>query len=186
MTYFTFAAMLLLAASAVFSLYRQLQVLQQNAYSLSRYIKWVGSSYTLQLALSAIMYCVITALVLRGSDVVVLILSAFLFLIRIILNLKTSKESIKKLGFAARVKRLYVTAILLLGVFLFGSIFSFYNLFGEISRVLCIVLSVVSPLLTIVIWLVTYPIEKAVAKRSAKAFECVSYIGEDDGKGAKL
>lgn len=186
MTYFTFAAMLLLAASAVISLYRQLQVLQQNSYSLSKYLKWVSRSYTLQLALSAMMYCAITVSVLQGSDILTLILSVCLLIIGIASNIKTHKKSIEKLGFTARIKRLYITAILLLGVFLFGSIYSFYNLFGEISRVLCIVLSVVSPLLTVVIWLVTYPIEKALAKRFCNNVKNASVVDDDDNKGAML
>lgn len=186
MTYFTFAALLLLAAGAVLSLYRQLQALQQNAYSLSRYFKWVSNSYTVHLAISAIVYCVTTFLVLNNKDLFVLILSVLFLAERIALNILTRKKSVKKLGFTARIKRLYVTAILLLGVCLFGSIFSFYNLFGEISRMLCIVLSVVSPLLTVVVWLLTYPIEKALAKRFANKAESSSDIGDDNSKGEML
>lgn len=186
MTYFTFAAMLLLSTGAVFSLYRQLQVLQQNSYSLSRYLKWVSKSYTLELALSAMMYCAITVSVLQGSDILALILSVCLLIIGIVSNIKTHKKSIEKLGFTARIKRLYIAAILLLGVFLFGSIYSFYNLFGEISRVLCIVLSVVSPLLTVVIWIVTYPIEKVLAKRFVNKVKCGADVGEDDSEGANF
>lgn len=164
MPYITFISLLLLAASAMFSLYRQVQMLQQNSYFLSRYFKWVSSSYTLELAASAIIYCALTFLILNVKPWPCLAMAVLLLAIRIVANIKTQKKSIKKLVFTARVKRLYVTAILLLGVFSFGSYFSFYNIFGEISRVLCIALSVVSPLLTAVIWLVTYPIEKAIAK----------------------
>lgn len=184
MTYFTFAAMLLLAAGAVFSLYHQLQVLQQNSYSLSRYFKWVSNSYTVHLAISAIVYCATTFFVLNNKDMFVLILSVLFLAARIALNVLTRKKSVKKLGFTARIKRLYVAAILLLGVCLFGSIFSLYNLFGEISRMLCIVLSVVSPLLTVVVWLITYPIEKALAKRLDNKAKCDSDIVDDNSKGA--
>lgn len=184
MPYITFIALLLVAVSAVFSLYRQLQMLQQNSYFLSRYFKWVSGSYTLELAISAILYCAITYFVLNGRSWFTLIAAVLLLAGRIVLNVRTHKKSIKKLVFTARVKRLYITAILLLGVFLFGSIFSFYTLFGEISRVLCISMSVVSPLLTAVIWLVTYPIEKAVAKwyindakRILKAHKNLTVIG---------
>jgi hypothetical protein len=182
MTYFTFAAMLLLAVGAVLSLYRQLQALQKNAYSLSRYFKWVSNSYTVHLAISAIVYCAITFLVLNNKDLFVLILSVLFLAARLALNILTRK----KLGFTARIKRLYVTAILLLGVCLFGCIFSFYNLFGEISRMLCIVLSVVSPLLTVVVWLITYPIEKVITKRFANKAKCDSDIVDDNSKGAML
>lgn len=186
MTYFTFAAMLLLAVGAVISLYLQLQALQKNAYSLSRYFKWVSNSYTVYLATSAIVYCAITFLVLNNKDLFVLILSVLFLAARLALNILTRKKSTKKLGFTARIKRLYVTAILLLGVCLFGSIFSFYNLFGEISRMLCIVLSVVSPLLMVVVWLITYPIEKALAKRFANKSKSDYTAGDDNSKGAML
>ncbi|MBQ8267555.1 MAG: hypothetical protein IJZ21_04140, partial [Clostridia bacterium] len=125
MTYFTFAAMLLLAAGAVLSLYRQLQVLQQNSYSLSRYLKWVIGSYTADLAISAIVYCATMFLVINNKDLFFLILSMLFLSARIVLNIFTHKRSIKKLRFTTRIKRLYIAAILLLGVFLFGSIYSF-------------------------------------------------------------
>ena len=164
MPYITFISLLLLATSGMFSLYRQLQMLQQNSYFLSRYFKWVSNSYALELAISAILYCGITYFVLNGKSTLSFIVAILLLAVRIFLNIKTHKKSIKKLVFTARVKRLYVTAILLLGIFLFGSIFSFYTLFGEVSRVLCISMSVVPPLITVIIWFKTYPIEKAVSK----------------------
>ena len=164
MPYITFISLLLLATSGMFSLYRQLQMLQQNSYFLSRYFKWVSNSYALELAISAILYCGITYFVLNGKSTLSFIVAILLLAVRIFLNIKTHKKSIKKLVFTARVKRLYVTAILLLGIFLFGSIFSFYTLFGEVSRVLCISMSVVPPLITVIIWLITYPIEKVVSK----------------------
>ena len=184
MPYITFVALFIVVASGIFSLYRQLQMLQQNSYFLSRYFKWINQSYTVELAISAILYCAITYFVLNGRSVLTLIAAVLLLAVRIFLNIKTHKNSIKKLVFTARIKRLYITAILLLGVFLFGSIFSFYTVFGEISRVLCIALAVVSPLLTVVIWLITYPIEKAVskwyindAKRILKSHKNLTVIG---------
>lgn len=184
MPYITFIALLLLAASGIFSLYRQLQMLQQNSYFLSRYFKWVSGSYTLELALSAIIYCAFTFLLLNNKQWICFVIALLMFIIRIISSIKTNKKSIKILVFTARIKRLYVTAILLLGVFLFGSIFSLYNIFGEISRIMCIALSIVAPLLTLVIWLVTYPLEKAVsqwyindAKKILKAHKNLTVIG---------
>ncbi len=184
MPYITFIAISLLAISGVFSLYRQLQMLQQNSYFLSRYFKWVSGSYTLELALSAIAYCAITFLVMRGKPWFCLALAILLLVTRILLCVKTHKKSIKKLVFTARIKRLYITAILILGISLFGSIYSFYNTLGEASRVICIALSVVSPLLTVVIWLITFPVEKAVsqwyindAKKILNAHKNLTVIG---------
>ena len=54
MPYILFLTMLFTAASAIFSLYRQLQMLQQNSYFPSRYFNWIKQSYTTELAISAI------------------------------------------------------------------------------------------------------------------------------------
>lgn len=184
MPYITFAAILLVSVSAVFSLYRQLQMLQQNSYFLSRYFKWINKSYTLELAVSAILYCTLTFLIINGKSVPSLVVALLLLAARIALNIKTRKKSIKKLVFTARVKRLFVAAVLILGILLYGSIFSFYTLFGEISRVLCVTVSVVSPALTVAVWLITYPIEKAAArwyvndaKRILKSHKNLTVIG---------
>ena len=127
MSYITFAALLLLAVGGVVSLYRQLQMLQQNSYFPSRYFKWVSGSYTMEIALSAVSYCAFMFFVLNNKDVFCLILAALILAIRIIINIKTHKKSIKKLVFTARIKRLYVTAILVLGVLLFLASSSFGN-----------------------------------------------------------
>lgn len=178
-----FISLLILAASGVFSLYRQLQMLQQNSYFLSRYFKWVSGSYTIQLALSAICYCVVTLLISKDKPIPALIISVLLLITSVFSNVKTHKKSIKKLVFTARVKRLYITAIVILGALLFGSIYS-HIIWGEVSRVLCTALAVVSPLLTFVVWLMTWPIEKAVAhwyvndaKKVLKAHNNLKVIG---------
>ncbi len=164
MPYITFVSIFLLAAGGMLSLYGQLQILQQNSYKLSQYFKWVSRERTLELAFSAILYCVFTLLVLKGRVWLCLAVAVLLLAVRIFSNIKTQKKADKKLVFTARVKALYIAAILLLGISLFGSVFSFYTLFGEISRVVCIALSAVPPLLTALIWVVTYPIEKLVKK----------------------
>ena len=163
MPYVTFIALLLLSAGAMFSLYRQLQMLQQNSYFLSRYFKWITASYTVELALTAMIYCALTLFILKGRSVLTLIVAIALLAIRIYSNISVNKKSIKKLVFTSRIKRLYITAIVVLGICLIGSIYSSVSALGGILRVLCVAMSVVSPLITLVIWLITYPIEKAVS-----------------------
>lgn len=181
---YIFATMLIVAASAIFSLYRQLQMLQQNSYFPSRYFGWIRQSYTLQLAVSAILYCAITFCLLNGKDIPALVIAACLLAVRIVLNIKTHKKSIKKLVFTARIKRLYISAILILGVLVFVGTLWYFTIAGQVCRMLSIVLSVVSPLLALVIWLITYPIEKAVskwyigdAKRILKSHKNLTVIG---------
>lgn len=166
MPYIILATLLLVAAGGIFSLYRQLQVLQQNSYFPSRYFKLLKESYTLELAISAIAYCAISVCMVKGKDVAALVLAAFLFILRVALNVKTHKKSIKKLLFTTRVKRLYVAAILILGTCILVAAFTNGTAY-DVSRTLCLVLAVVTPLLTFVVWLITYPIEKAIANRRA-------------------
>lgn len=175
MTYYIFATMMLLAAGAMFSLYRQLQIVQHKSYSLSKYFKHVLSSGTIELAISAVVYCVTMFLILNNWGLVSLILSAVLLAAQIVLNILIVKNSNKKLAFTARIKRLYIIAIVVLGVLLFVSSISFggstkivpffgsyminRNLFGEIVRTICILLSCVTPLLVAIVWLVNCLIE---------------------------
>ena len=184
MEYITFATLLILTIGAIFSLYRQTQMLQQNSYFPSRYFCWLKDSYTLEFALSAILYCAITFCISNEKGVIGLVISILLLITRIFFNIKTHKKSIKKLVFTARIKRLYITAILVLGILLFISAFTKGTLLGEICRILVVVMSVVTPVLVFVIWSITYPIEKAVsqwyindAKRILKEHKNLTVIG---------
>jgi len=185
MTYITFIALVFIAASAIFSLYRQLQMLQQNSYFPSRYFSWLKQSYTLELAIESITYCLLTFLLLNQKSVLNLcIIATSLLAIRIISSITTHKKSIKKLVFTARVKRLFAAAIVILSVLLAVCAIAPKTLASEICQMLCVVFSVVSPLLAFAIWTVTYPIEKAVsqwyindAKKILKSHKGLTVIG---------
>ncbi len=164
MSYCVFAALLILAASGVLSLYRQLQMLQQSSYFPSRYISWLKQSYTIELAVTAILYCAVSFCLMNRADIPALIIAIILLAIRAYLSTKTHKSSIKKLVFTARIKRLYITAILILGLLVFAYFLNYYTVLGNICRTLCLLLSIVSPLLTFLVWAVTYPIEKAISR----------------------
>lgn len=179
----SFFVLLLVVLSAVLAQYKQLQILQQNSYSPIAYLKWVWQSYTIQLALSAIAYCGITLLLSKNKDWFALIVAVLLLVARVVSTVMTQKGGSVKLAFTARAKRLYVAAIVLLFISLFVSvitntdaaqsveqigknIFLFPDIMAsEISRTVCTVLSVISPLLTLVVWVVTLPIERLLAKK---------------------
>lgn len=163
MPYITFAALLLVAASGIFSLYKQLQMLQQNSYFPSRYFKWLKDSYATALSLGAVIYCALVFSVLMQKNILALIISIILLIISITECVTTAKKSIKKLVYTARVKRLYIAAILILGGLIIAYAFTPYTIAGSVVRTLCMLLSVISPILTFVIWAVTYPIEKMVS-----------------------
>ena len=80
--------------------------------------------------------------VLNNKLLLALILSLILLAVRIVLSIAVSKKSIKKLVYTARIKRLFITAILILGGLLIVCLFAKETVAGEICRMLCIVLSV--------------------------------------------
>lgn len=200
MTYYIFATMMLFAAGAMFSLYRQLQIVQHKSYSLSKYFKHVLTLGTIELAISAVVYCVTMFLILNNWGLISLILSAVLLAANIALNVLISKNSNKKLAFTARVKRLYIISILVLGILLFVSSISFngstkivpffgtyllnHNLFGEIVRTICILISCVTPLLMAIVWLINCLIEIIISmtqgeKSKGKHEAATQQIAED-------
>ncbi len=164
MSYYIFATMLILGIGAIFSLYRQLQMLQQNSYFPSRYFGWIKQSYTIELAITAVLYCAISFCLMNRVETPAFIMSIILSAVRLYFNIKTHKNSIKKLVFTARIKRLYITAILLLGLLVFVYFLNYYRVSGNICRTLCLLLSIVTPVLTILVWAITYPIEKIISR----------------------
>lgn len=184
MDYILFLTLLFTAASGMFSLYKQLQMLQQNSYFPSRYFNWIKSSYGTALSILACVYCGSTFSILKQKNILALIIAIIFLATRIMLSVHTSRVSIKKLVFTARVKRLYVTAILVLGGLIIAYAFTAGALVGSIARTLCMLLSVISPILVFVIWAITYPIEKAVsqwyindAKKILKSHKNLTVIG---------
>ena len=155
--------LILAAISGIFSLTRQFQMLQQNSYYPSRYYKWMSSSYVLELCSLALIFCICSVLMANEKTIFAVGILAVLLVIRIILAVKTQKKSIKPLVFTARVKRLFGAAIIIsaIPIVLFG--FFSKNLTGEILRIVSLALSLITPLLMLLAWILTYPIEKAVS-----------------------
>lgn len=164
MPYITVLCLILSAVSAVFSLYRQFQMLQQNSYFPSRYLGWVKESYTVELALCSIIYCAVSWCYLNMRMLIGTIAVVLLLAIRIVLASRAAKKSIKKLVFTARVKRLFGLSVATL--FALIAVFSIipHTMAGEICFMVGIALSLISPLLTLFAWAVTYPIESAVSR----------------------
>ncbi len=184
MPYIVFVTLLLIASSGIFSLYRQLQMLQQNSYFPSRYFNWIKNSYGTTLSILAVAYCGSTIAILKQKNILALAIAVIFLVIRIMRCIHTSKTSIKKLVFTARIKRLYVAAILVLGGLIIAYAFTAGTLVGSVARTLCMLLSVVTPALVLVIWAITYPIEKAVsqwyindARKILKAHKNLTVIG---------
>lgn len=177
------AALILSAVSGMFSQVRQLQMLQQNSYFPSRYFKWLYASFTPCLALEAVLFCVIS---FRGSmqgNIAIAAVSLLLLAVRIPSAVRVQKKSVKKLVFTARIKRLLTAGVIILALF---SVFAicFNGLFSEICLTTAFMLSIVAPLLTLLCWIVTLPIEKAFtswyindAKRILREHSRLTVIG---------
>lgn len=162
MPYIIFLALLFTTSSGIFSLYRQLQILQQNSFSWSEYIKWLKTSYTIDLAISAIVYCVMTVSMLKGRWIFSFVVAIVLLGLRVFLNINAYRKSEKRLNFTAKVKGIYIVAILVLGILLLLSVLMPRGFGAEVCRTLCMALSTVSPLLTLLASGLLWPIEKII------------------------
>ena len=176
-------ALALLSVSALFSAHRQLQMLQQNSYFPSRYYGWLKDSHCVTLALEALFFCAVTLFYTNAKGIITLIAAVIMPAVRVPLAVKQHKSSIKKLVVTARVKRLYVSAVLILAVctVLCGVLSGEFSL---IFRMIGFALASIPAILTLLCWAVTFPIEKAVtnwyindAKRILKAHSALKVIG---------
>lgn len=181
MNWFLLISLIFSTASGVALITRQFQMLQQNSYFPSRYTKWLKESYSnipvFGFLTSSLLFC------LR----LYLWQTLFLFitmLIAISTAIKVQKKSIKKLVFTGRVKRLYVTAILV-----FALTVLIYTLFPQsvLGRALAAInfwLSFISPIMVYICWALCNPVEKAFtryyindAKRLLKSHKNLKVIG---------
>ncbi len=159
-------------------------MLQQNSYFPKRYYGWVKNNFSVTLALLAISYCIASLLFAKVRYIALLVFSAVILITRIVLAIRTQKKSIKKLVFTSRIKRLFGAAIILSGVLIALYEIVPENLIGQIGFVLSLMFSIVTPLLTLVVWCLTYPIEKAFtnyyindAKKILKSMPDLKVIG---------
>ncbi len=177
-------SLIILGISGLVSTHRQFQMLQQNSYFPSRYYGWIKQSYTLETAIFSITFCALTLLYTNERYFALLILSVALLLYSIITGVRIHKKSIKKLVLTARVKRLFAVAFMTVGVLVTLSALFYGNTISDILIMLSVMLSVISPLLVITAYLLTYPIEKSVtawyindAKRILKSHGNLTVIG---------
>jgi len=161
LNYHFLISLVLSLAIGIFSLTRQLQMLQQNSYFPSRYTSWLKDNIS---NLPVIAYLLVSVLMCFKLYLLQMIFSAVVLLACICSSINTQKKSIKKLVFTDRVKRLYAAAGIFLLILLIPYIILPENIFGRLSATLMILLSFISPLLTYISWALTYPIEKAVSK----------------------
>ncbi len=110
-----YIAIVLFALGGVFSTTRQMQMLQQNSYFPSRYFKWLRCAFSYKVVFSAIFLIIACLFLLLDWNITLVLLGLLTAIIKINNANKGQKKSIKPLVFTARVKRLYVTCVIIFG-----------------------------------------------------------------------
>lgn len=147
-----------ISVSGIFASYRQFQMLQQNSYFLKRYGKWLKCNYVFRSFLSTFLMVLGILAVIFKLNILLLII-AVLSVYRIKTAFSDNKKSIKKLVITDRVKRTYLTEIILiLLVYLLGLFLSDY-LF-----ILSVLLSYASFIPVCASVVITMPVEKLIKR----------------------
>ncbi len=181
MNYYLLVALTLVGVSSLFSLIKQLQMLQQNSYFPSRYFGWLKENLPFT---DVVLFLISSILFLLKLFVPLVIFCGAVLALRIPLSLSVQKKSIKKLVFTARVKRLFATAVIL-DLILIGGYATFPSRpLGVILMDAALLISFVTPLLAFAVWGITFPLEKTIgfwyindAKAKLKAHGNLKVIG---------
>ncbi len=174
----------LISVSTVFAITRQFQMLQQNSYYPSRYVGWIYTSYLNSVLVSSALYLISSVFYIFEWYIAQLVLISLFSVSRIVLCFKEQKKSIKPLVFTGRVKRLYIALIILLAVLVTLYILNYAFALGRYLSIALFLLSFFTPVLTLLIWCITLPIEKLInawyiydAKKVLKKHKDMKVIG---------
>jgi len=154
---------ILLGLSLFCSLYRQYQMLQQNSYFPSRYLKWVYGNYMLQITFLSLIFCINYYLEFNGKKWYCLALAVIVFVTRLFLAIRCHKKSIKKLVFTARIKRLTAVTIIIFAFLLYISAIFYGQVLGDIHFICFNIFSLFSPIYVLAAWTITAPLEKCIS-----------------------
>ncbi len=168
------------SVAALFSLTRQLHMLQQNSYYNSRYINWAKDNFGLRTVFSILLLVASCSFI--SVDVLILISVLVLSLFKILHTFSYQKKAIKPLVFTSRVKRMYFTAILILVAFCtLGIIFNGARLAFLIS---VLILFYFPGVTAVAVNIINAPAEKLVkqwyindAKKKLRSFKNMKIIG---------
>ena len=161
MNFLLLITMLLAAATSVFTITRQFQMLQQNSYFPSRYTKWLKENFPY---IYVFIFFISSALFCLKLYLVQMLFIALVFAFSVNSAIKLQKNSIKKLVFTTRVKRLYSASILVNLILILIYAILPKSLVGNISSVLLFLVALIAPILTYISWGITLPVEKGFTK----------------------
>lgn len=153
----------LLGISLIFSLYKQLQMLQQNSYFVKRYSKWVFDSYTNEITLLSFCFCINSFLWMWKADPFSLGICLVVLIIRAFSAVKTAKSSIKKLEWTARIKRFAAVSTVIICALLALLVIFKDEISGKFIFTAIGLFGFISPLFVIAVRFITAPFEKLIS-----------------------
>ncbi|MBR7133443.1 MAG: hypothetical protein IKD04_07915 [Clostridia bacterium] len=181
MNFFLLASLILAAVSGLFSLTRQLQMLQQNSYFPSRYSSWLMSNIPTLAVAAYLISSVLFYFELFWLQAAFLAVTAIINIIRAV---KIQKKSIKKLVFTGRIKRLFGSAVLIYTALILLFSLLENQMLSKLCAVILFFVALLSPVTTYICWGLTLPIEKLFsryfindAKRILKNHSSLKVIG---------
>ncbi len=176
----TLISLLVMAGSGVAACIRHLQMLQQSSYFPSRYLKWLKNAWSLRTFWSIVAFGLAFLVLFFSYSPVYLAVVAALCIVRIPRAKADHKNSIKKLVFTARVKRLYA---------LCGLLCVAPGVLGWVLDVAWLVyvgllFAFATPLVCLIAWGILQPLEKAIsawyvndAKKMLRAHRGLQVVG---------
>ena len=141
---------------------KQMHMMQQNSYYLSRYFKWLSGESDFGFYGRTALGAAIALLFMVKWYVVAFIICLLFAAFRIYKNVKEQKKAIKPLVFTQRIIRTFslAVALLLMGVLLFALV---QNGIVEIAALtLCFVMGIFCEIPTVLAFIFMKPVEKAI------------------------
>ena len=163
MNFWLLISLILFSLGGVFSSQRQIQMFQQNSYYPSRYIKWVKSSFSVATVYSAMFLIITAALSFVNATHFLPIISVIEVIICVFKWYNFSKNSIKKLVYTARIKRLIFTVCTLYILLIIFSVLNLPKIINVISILLLLAFAHFTGLMVLVSNYINMPIEKSIS-----------------------
>ncbi len=153
--------LVIVALGGMFTFTRQAQMLQQNSYFPSRYLKWLREEMHLRKQILHLLFFA-TAILLFffGGSIAMISYSSFMLIFKIVRAKYLQKNSIKPLVYTARVKRQYLTlGVLYLLIIALDVVFP-----NPVFPVLIVLFSYMPYFSVLLIRLINAPIENSFTK----------------------
>lgn len=162
MNFWLLFSLLCFSIGGIFSMQRQIQMFQQNSYFPSRYLKWIKSNLSIKTGYAAMFLIITAALSFVEATHYLPVIAVVELLVRVLACRSNNINSIKKLVYTARVKRLIVAALIILTILILLSVFVSSRLLSGVFAVILLVLVHFSEILVLCSNFVNKPIEKSI------------------------